>query len=184
MANDPRQTSKVEEEIVTQKNPTDGQSSRRSLTSTAEQQTEDITTRTVTPAGETVQRKQVVGASPTAARDFEKKRELFHVYRIIWYILAFIEVLLAFRFFLKATGANPSSGFTQFIYNVSNIFASPFNGIYRQTAVVGTETTAVIEWSTLVAAGIYLILAWAAIAIFRLYRPTNPEEIEENVSRT
>ncbi|MBI5467184.1 MAG: YggT family protein [Candidatus Kerfeldbacteria bacterium] len=184
MENDPRQPSKVEEEVVTQKSTTDGQSTRRTLRSTPDQQAEEVTTRTVTPSGETMQRKHVVGASPVAARDFERKRELFHAYRFIWYILSFIEIFLAFRFFLKATAANPDSGFSQLIYTISGVFVDPFAGIYRQTTVVNEQTVAIVEWSTLVAAGVYVLLAWGVVALFRLYRPTNPDEIEQNVAQT
>ena len=50
---------------------------------------------------------------------FDKKKKIFRINQIIWYILGFVEVLLAFRIVLKALGANPNSGFTSFIYSIT-----------------------------------------------------------------
>ena len=60
---------------------------------------------------------------------FDKKKRIFRLNQIIWYILGVIEILLAFRIVLKALAANQGSGFTNFIYTISNPFALPFRGI-------------------------------------------------------
>ena len=53
-------------------------------------------------------------------------KPLYHGTQVVWYIVGVLEILLAFRFFLKLLGANPSAGFTDFIYDVTYVFASPF----------------------------------------------------------
>src|SRR5258708_32834705 len=60
---------------------------------------------------------------------FEKKKVIFRSYQIIWYVLGVMEFLLVFRFVLKMIGANPFSGFTSLIYNLSNPLALPFSGV-------------------------------------------------------
>lgn len=79
---------------------------------------------------------------------------------LVYYIMGAIEFLLLFRLIFKLTGANPSSGFVSFIYALSQIFILPFYGIFPQTTTQGVVTTAVLEPATLVAALVYLVLAW------------------------
>src|SRR4051812_38890275 len=61
------------------------------------------------------------------------------VANIIWYILGIVEVLLAFRFVMKLLGANPNSGFVDFIYSVTSVLTAPFDNIFGvATARAGT----------------------------------------------
>lgn len=89
-------------------------------------------------------------------------RPLYRGTQIVWYILGFIEVLLAFRFVLKLLGANPSAGFTSFIYATTHVFAAPFLNVFRITKVAGST----LEWTTLLAMFVYWILALGIIKIF------------------
>jgi hypothetical protein len=66
--------------------------------------------------------------SPTA-------KPLYRGTQILWYILGLLEVLLVFRFALKLLGANPSAGFSSFIYTVSYRFAVPFLNVFNTTTV-------------------------------------------------
>ena len=45
-------------------------------------------------------------------------------------LVIFAEIVLAFRVFLLAFSANPTSGFVTFIYNTSYDFLQPFRGIF------------------------------------------------------
>lgn len=97
--------------------------------------------------------------------------------RIVYYALDIIEVLLGFRFVLKAFGANTASPFVQFIYGASSPFALPFQGIFPDSS---TGSAAVLEWSTLVAMVVYLLVAIGLVRLLRLIikggRPAPPEE--------
>ena len=110
-------------------------------------------------------------------KEYETKKVIFRTYQIIWYILGIVEVVLAFRILLKLLGANPGSGFTSFIYAISNPFALPFAGILRVSAGSGM----VLEWSTFIAMAVYAIVAYGLVALFQLVKPTNPVEVEETV---
>jgi len=110
-------------------------------------------------------------------RVYEKKKVIFRSYQVIWYILGFIEVLLGFRIALKALGANPFSGFVNLIYTISDPLALPFAGIVRSS----TGSGAVLEWSTVIAAIVYLIVAFGLANLLQFIKPTTPEEVEQTV---
>src|SRR5438309_1116888 len=86
---------------------------------------------------------------------YTKKKAIFRIYQVIWYILGVVEVLLIIRVILKALGANPLSGFTNLIYTISNPLALPFKGIFQTAVVEGS----VFEWSTLIAGVVYALVA-------------------------
>lgn len=112
-------------------------------------------------------------------KTYAKKKAIFRIYQVIWYILGLVETLLVFRFILKALGANPLSGFANLIYTLSNPLALPFSGIFPVAVVEGSY----FEWSTLVAGLVYMLLAYGIEQIFQLVKPTNVQEVEENVSQ-
>lgn len=90
------------------------------------------------------------------------------VQNIIWYILGFIEVLLGLRFVLKLFGANPASGFVDFIYGVSGVLSAPFDNIFGVTSTEAGETQSVFEPSILVAAAVYALVAWGIVKLITI----------------
>ena len=108
---------------------------------------------------------------------FNKKKKIFRINQVIWYILGTVEVVLAFRILLKLLGANAQSVFSSFIYAISNPFALPFAGVLGVTGV----SEMILEWSTLIAMAVYAILAYGIIALFQMIKPTNPEEVKQAV---
>jgi YGGT family protein len=113
-------------------------------------------------------------------KSFEKKKVIFRAHQIIWYILGFVEIMLGFRIALKALGANPESGFTSFIYGLTNPFALPFQGIFRTSVSYGS----VFEWSTLVAALVYAVIAYGIVYFIQLMKPVSPKEVNQTVDNT
>ncbi len=110
-------------------------------------------------------------------KEYQTKKAIFRTYQVVWYALGIVEVLLTFRILLKLLGANAQSGFTSFIYGISNPFALPFSGILATTK----SADMVIEWSTLIAMAVYAIIAYGIVALFQLVKPTNQEEVEQSV---
>lgn len=86
----------------------------------------------------------------------------------IWLLVGIIEILLAFRFILKLLGANPNSGFVEFVYSVSSPLTAPFNGIFSTPTTEGDVTTSVFETSTIVAIIVYAIIAWGLVKLATL----------------
>lgn len=115
---------------------------------------------------------QAKGEAPQKV--YEKKKTIFRFNQVIWYILGFIEVLLTFRFILKALGANAAIGFTSFIYAVTAPFADPFRGILGLT-VTGTSQ---IEWTTVIAGIVYLCVAWGLVYLLDMIYPITPKDVE------
>ncbi len=105
---------------------------------------------------------------------YDTKKTIFRFNQVVWYILGFIEVLLAFRFILKLLGANQFIGFTSFVYSITNPLAAPFNGILGMSI----SGSSVIEWSTLIAAVVYLCAAWGLIYLLGLIYPITPNDVE------
>ena len=91
-------------------------------------------------------------------------KSAFKTYQVIYYILGIIEVLLAFRFILKLLGANATSGFVSFIYSLSGLLMTPFTAVFPNSR----EGGAVLEWSALLAAVVYLVVAWGLASLLRI----------------
>ncbi|HEY8992949.1 MAG TPA: hypothetical protein VIM37_03830 [Candidatus Microsaccharimonas sp.] len=87
--------------------------------------------------------------------------------RIVWFIVGVISVVIAIRFILLLLGANQSAGFTDFVYSLSNVFVAPFTGIFGQP----TYGTSVFELSSLLAIGVYLLVAWGITKLLTIGRP-------------
>lgn len=121
-----------------------------------------------------------VAVEESGQKAYHKKKAIFRTYQVIWYILGIIEILLAFRLILKALGANPLSGFTNLIYTLSDLLALPFAGILPVTAT----SNSVFEWSTLIAATVYLIVAYGIVELMQFVKPVTSEEVEQNVDTT
>ncbi len=102
---------------------------------------------------QTVRRDQTVSSSVLATR-------------VIYYIGGAIIILLAMRFVLLLLGASRASGFVNFIYDFSNIFAAPFNGIF-QRPTYGTST---FDSATLVAMIVYSIITIAVAKLATINR--------------
>lgn len=115
---------------------------------------------------------QAKGEAPQKV--YEKKKTIFRFNQVIWYILGFIEVLLVFRTILKILGANQFVGFTSLIYAITNPLVAPFNGILN----ISVTGNSVIEWSTIIAAIVYLCIAGGLVYLLDLIYPITPRDVE------
>ena len=104
-------------------------------------------------------------------------KPLYRGTQIVWCILGILEALLAFRFVLKLLAANPSAGFSSFIYNVSYPFAAPFLNVFRVTKVEGN----IFEWTTLLAMLVYWLIAWGIIRLFFMSKTVSTPEAAEKL---
>lgn len=99
-------------------------------------------------------------------------KPLFKGMQVVWYILGFVEVLLAFRFVLKLMGANAGATFTDIVYTLSGFFVSPFVAVFRTTYVSGS----IFEWTTLLAMIVYWVLAMGIVRIFLMSKTVSTPE--------
>ena len=84
----------------------------------------------------------------------ERRMDLFQINRILWSLLALLEILLALRFLLRLIGANPDSGFAIFMYGITGVFVGPFNGLVATPMSDGAP----IEVTTFIAMAVYALL--------------------------
>lgn len=95
---------------------------------------------------------------------------------IVWYIVGFIGILLAIRFMLKLFGANPASGFVDFIYVVTGVLTAPFDNIFSVASPeTGDVVRSVFEPSILVALVVYVLLGWGIVKLINLNRSSAVE---------
>lgn len=99
-------------------------------------------------------------------------KPLYRGTQIVWYITGILEVLLVFRFVLRLLGANPNAGFTNFIYSITHIFASPFLNVFRVSQV----ESSIFEWTTLLAMLVYWLIALGIIRIFLMGKSVSTPE--------
>ena len=75
---------------------------------------------------------------------------------IIYYLTGSLIVLLLIRIVLSLFGANPDNKFASFIYGLSAPFIAPFLNLFPTPALGDFQ----LEINTLVALGVYGLLAW------------------------
>lgn len=90
--------------------------------------------------------------------------------RIVYYVVGVIIALLALRIVLLLLAANQGSGFVDFVYAVSGVFAMPFYGIFNYQPSYGQST---FEISSVVAIIVYALVA---VGIAKLFTLTKPHE--------
>lgn len=113
----------------------------------------------------------------TTHREYKQEKAVIRSHNIVWFVIGLIVALLGFRFIFEIFGANPASGFTQFIYTLSYPFAQPFHSIFGVTALAN----AFFDWSLLVAIAVYLLIGYGINQLLRIVRPLTPEEINHRM---
>lgn len=101
-----------------------------------------------------------------------RTKPLYRGTQIVWYILGVLEVLLAFRFILKLLGANAAAGFTNFVYDVTYVFVTPFLSVFKISRLEGS----IFEWTTILAMFVYWILAVGIIKLFLMGKSVSTPE--------
>jgi hypothetical protein len=87
----------------------------------------------------------------------------YRAIQAVWWIVGFVDVLIAIRFFLKLFGANPAP-FVRFMYDVTWPLVAPFHGIFNSDQV----GRSVLESESLVAIAIYALIGWGIVSLIRL----------------
>ncbi len=88
----------------------------------------------------------------------------YWITRTTYFVLGVLEVILLLRFLFRLLGANQSSSFVVFLYDLSHVFVVPFYGIFNDP----TFGNSVLEITTLIAMLIYALLAWGIVSLGRL----------------
>lgn len=90
------------------------------------------------------------------------------ILRIIWAFVVVIVILLCIRFVLSLIGANADNEFAAFIYDITYAFVAPFQGLLQVSeSQIGVGR---VEYETLVAIVVYLLLGGGLTAIINAFR--------------
>ncbi|TMC63758.1 MAG: hypothetical protein E6J16_08290 [Chloroflexota bacterium] len=118
-----------------------------------------------TTAGDPVGPVRPVGptTSTSSTSVYRRHTSNFRAIQAVWWIVGFIDTLIAIRFLLKLFGANPAP-FVRFMYDVTWPFVAPFHGIFN-TDQVGRS---ILEPESLVAIAIYTLIGWGIVSLIRL----------------
>lgn len=85
--------------------------------------------------------------------------------RVVYYLAGVIIALLVLRIVLLMLAANQGSGFVDFVYALSGLFAMPFYGIFNYQPSYGQS---VFEISSVVAIVVYALVAFGIAKLFTL----------------
>lgn len=84
-----------------------------------------------------------------------------------------LEILLALRFFLRVSRANPDNSFAQFILNLSEPFVAPFSTLF--ISPTNADATRIFDLNVLVAMAIYGLLGALAVALVNYFQGPVPD---------
>jgi len=104
-------------------------------------------------------------------------RPLYRGTQIISYVLGVLEAGLLARFALKLLGANPAALFTDMTYTLTEPLVIPFQSVFGVTYLQG----AVFEWTTLLAALVYALIAWGVIRLLVMSRSVSTLEASDRL---
>src|ERR1700682_3681394 len=99
------------------------------------------------PSGSSVGTNRVSRTSVTSVRTGDYNDRAIQA---IWWIVGFVDVILAIRFILKLLGGSTVSGFVTFMYDVTQPLVAPFHGIFNTTV----QGRSILEPASLVGVGI------------------------------
>jgi hypothetical protein len=103
----------------------------------------------------------VTTTSSTAV--YRRRTSNYRAIQAVWWIVGFLDTLIAIRFVLKLFGANPAP-FVRFMYDVTWPLVAPFHGIFNSDQV----GRSVLEPESLVAIAIYSLIGWGIVSLIRL----------------
>lgn len=90
---------------------------------------------------------------------------------LVDFIFGLIEIILALRILLKFLGANPSTPFVSWVYNISETLINPFQGIFPSPVIEGRF---ILDLSAIIALFVYALIAYLISELIRWvnYRST------------
>ncbi|MGW8317648.1 MAG: YggT family protein [Candidatus Promineifilaceae bacterium] len=105
----------------------------------------------------------------------ERQIVVTRIGQFIWLLTGILEALIGLRVVLKLIAANPNNPFAQLIYDFTNFFLWPFQGL---TATPSASNGMTLEISSLIAMVVYAIAAWVIVKLIYLaFSPTSTKRV-------
>lgn len=127
---------------------------------------------TATPVGASTSPVGAATVSRTSMTSVHDGNYTGRVAPVIWWVVGFVDILLAIRFLLKLLGGSTVSGFVTFMYDITQPLVAPFHGIFN-TAVQGRS---ILEPESLVAIAIYSLIGWGIVSLIHMMTRTRRGE--------
>lgn len=128
-----------------------------------------------TTTGNPVRPTPVAAATTSRTSVYRSGSSNSRAIQAVWWIVGFIDVLIAIRFVLKLFGANPAP-FVRFMYDVTWPLVAPFHGIFN----TAQEGRSILEPESLVAIAIYSLIGWGIVSAIRMMtRPRSTTTVAE-----
>jgi hypothetical protein len=128
-----------------------------------------------TTTGDPVRPAPVSAATTSRTSVYRSGASSSRAIQAVWWIVGFIDVLIAIRFVLKLFGANPAP-FVRFMYDLTWPLVAPFHGIFN----TAQEGRSILEPESLVAIAIYSLIGWGIVSAIRLMtRPRSTTTVVE-----
>lgn len=110
----------------------------------------------------------------------EQRFATFKATQLIWLLLALLEGALALRVVFKLIAVNAANPFAALLYNLTDIFVTPFASLTGAPAAGGM----VLEISTVIAMIVYFLLAWALerTVYVLFYRSRGPVSVRQTTA--
>jgi uncharacterized protein YggT (Ycf19 family) len=119
---------------------------------------------------------------PVAKDDFDINRRLineanerkrvtvFRITQLNWLVFGVIEAVIGLRVLFKLVAANPENPFANLVYNITDLFLVPFQGLVADPAANGM----VLEVTSIIAMLVYALVGAgiAKLIWVLLYHPT------------
>lgn len=105
-----------------------------------------------------------VVTTPTTTRVVRTRSVENTLSALIWFLLGFLEIFLGLRIIFLLLNANPSAGFTNFVYDLTQTFVEPFQGIFPAPSAGSSY----LDTAAIVAMVVYAIFAWGIIEVIEL----------------
>lgn len=155
--------------------PDDGTVDRRSSTVVREEGVAPVTAPMGIPVVEAPATAPAHAQADHVTVDYgaERRATLHKASQFISFIFGLAITLIFIRVLLLLIAANPNNAFASFIYGITAPLIAPFNGLTGSPSF----DEATLEISSIVAAIIYALVAWALIKLVWLlfYRPTTTD---------
>lgn len=102
--------------------------------------------------------------------DAGRRLAVSRIAQLIWLFFGIVEALIGLRVVLKLMAANPANPFAGFVYQFTDVFLAPFQGLTATPSAQGM----VFEISALIAIVAYALLSWIIVRLVWLlfYQPT------------
>ena len=93
--------------------------------------------------------------------NLEYRETVYKITQLVWLFFGGLEALIGMRVILMLIGANPGSGFTAFVYQLTQLFLWPFQSIIANPTIQNFT----LEMTSIIAMLVYAFIGWIFVRL-------------------